>query len=69
MRAAVYAGAVGDGDGDVGDAGVAGLIELPAGWTETSNTTATYGVIFDYAACTPVVAGGSDGGRGDVCQR
>ncbi len=31
-----------------------GPTELPAGWTETSATTATFEVTFDDVTCTPV---------------
>ena len=37
------------------DAGVAGPIELPAGWTEATPTTATYDGDVRRWACTPVV--------------
>ena len=56
-----------DGDGDVGTSG-SWPATLPAGWTrDVDPTTATYGVLFGYGACTPVVAGGA-GDSGDVCQ-
>ena len=37
------------------DAGVAWPDQLPAGWTETSDTTATYTHTFDDVTCTPVL--------------
>ena len=49
------AGAVGDGDGDVGRRpGSAGRPSYPTGGHETSETTATYQVVFDAVTCTPV---------------
>ena len=37
------------------DAGVAWPDQLPPGWTETSDTTATYTHTFDDVTCTPVL--------------
>ena len=37
------------------DAGVAWPDPLPPGWTETSDTTATYPHTFDDVTCTPVL--------------
>ncbi len=41
---------------------------MPAGWTETSSTTATYLVRFYVQLVYPVLPDGSDGGAGDVYQ-